>query len=449
MSGRAALTAGYLDAVARSGADRASLLAVMPTTGALPARYQQRYLSRPLFLGRAERDQLNDDLQHVRAALLSLPGLLFGGDLAAFARACGLSEVQMKAVLRHPAGPASQLARADMYAEPAGLRLLELNTGSAAGGIDNADICRAMLRHPVLNDFARAHQLGFPDTMRAQVRQIFAETGFEPGSYPMMALVAWPDMFQRNGLFFHKVARRWRALGLDAHACHIGQLKAGPGGLTLRGRRIDIVFRVFVLEHLLEPGGPDLIDPVLDAAAEGQLGLYSPLDTEMYGSKILLTMLSDDAHRHLFSPAQQAAFDRVLPWTRPVRPGPVTLEDGRRVDLLDYAASHRADLVLKPALLHGGIGILPGWHSSTTPQSWRRGLSEALNSPCVLQRRVRAQPELCPGQPGQPEPWNVTWGVFTFAEGYGGVFARGFPEDSGLAIARQGTGLHVGCCLTG
>jgi len=44
-------------------------------------------------------------------------------------------------------------------------------------------------------------------------------------------------------------------------------------------------------------------------------------------------------------------FDRVLPWTRMMRPGPVTLEDGSTVDLMEYALANPGELMLKPALL--------------------------------------------------------------------------------------------------
>jgi hypothetical protein len=449
MTDRAVLTAQYLDLVRRSGAGRGELLSVMPRTGLLWDKYRDRFLSRPLFLGRAERDQLNEDLQHVRTALLSLPGALFGADLAAFAQACGLTGPQTAATLRSQAGQVTQLVRADLYPEPAGLRLLEYNMGSAVGGVDNPSMCRAMLRHPLLRDFAREHQLGYVDTMREQTRMIFAETGRDPGSYPTMAVTSWPDHYQRFRPFLHRMARRWRTLGLDTHACHIGQLQTGGGRVRLRGRPVDIIFRIFLTEHLLTPQGPDLIGPLLDAAADGQVAIFTPLDADLYGSKIPLAMLSDDAHRHLFTPAQLAAFDRVLPWTRVVRPGPVALEDGRTVDLLDYAAGHAEDLVLKPALAHGGMGVLAGWHPATSPQAWRAALRAALDAPSVLQRRIRPAAELCPGAAGEVVPWTVTWGVFTSPAGYGGVFARAYPEDSGRAIAQAGTGLIVGCCLTG
>jgi hypothetical protein len=60
-----------------------------------------------------------------------------------------------------------------------------------------------------------------------------------------------------------------------------------------------------------------------------------------------------------------------------VRPGPVTLEDGSQTDLLDYALSHQDDLALKPTLLHGGNGVLLGWHQDTSPQLWAGWAAEA------------------------------------------------------------------------
>lgn len=443
---RAALTAGYLDEVARHGATGADLLAIMPTTGLLAG---EPVLTRPLFIGQAEAEQLNSDLQHIRAALTSLPVKLYDGDLAAFARDAGMTDSQFSAVLRSRAGrpltDVTQLTRGDLYPQPSGLRLLEFNMGSGIAGIDTADLCRAMLRYPLLREFARTHRLGYPDTMSAVIDLIFEETGFARDSYPMVAMVAWPTLYQKISSILHKMARRWRAKGLNAHACHVGQLKVRNGRVMLRGRPVDIIYRIFIIEQML--AGPDLINPILDAVARGQVAMFTSFDSELYGSKAPLAMISDQRNRHLFSPAEAEAIDRVLPWTRMVRPGPVTLEDGSTVDLFDYATSHAADLVLKPTLLHGGIGVLPGWHPDTTEQVWRDELGKAMGGPYVLQRRVIPDPEMCPGEAGELVPWIANWGVFSFPSGYGGTWARAFPVSSGQEVTRAGTGLLIDGCL--
>jgi hypothetical protein len=447
MMDRAALTAGYLDAVARQGVGASELNGVIPRTGILGERSD--YLSRPLFLGHAESTQLNADLQHLRTALVSLPARMYGGDLAAFGQAMGLTDDQVSTVRRGQSGSTTQLARADMYPTAAGLRLMEFNMGSGVSGAENSEFCRAMLRHPVLREFARQHRLHYVDTTVEEIGLIFDETGFKRGSYPMVAVVDWPGHYVKVDTFLHRITQRWRSLGLDAHACHLGQLKVSNGRVRLRGRPVDIIFRIFLAEHLLTPEGHALMDPVLDAVARDEVILFTPLDSEMFGSKAPLAMLSDQANRHLFSPAELAAIDRVLPWTRMVRPGPVTLEDGHTVDLYDYAVGHADDLVLKPTLLHAGKGVVPGWPTETTEVIWRDQLTKAMGGPYVLQRRIRPEPELCPGDDGEAVPWVVTWGVFTFPAGYGGVYARAFPVDSPHEITTAGRHLTFGCALTG
>ena len=122
----------------------------------------------------------------------------------------------------------------------------------------------------------------------------------------------------------------------------------------------------------------------------------------MFGSKAPLAMLSDHANRHLFSPAELAAIDRVLPWTRMVRPGPVTLEDGHPVDLLDYAVSHASDLVLKPALLHGGI-----YHNLRVSLSWIE--SEKMEWPGCADSLAQYDGILVPGGFGSRGVSRICW----------------------------------------
>jgi hypothetical protein len=445
---RATLTARYLDEVSRSGASASELLGKLPESEMLNAFYNGRYLSRPLFLGHGECEQLYADLANLRSALVSLPSRLYGGDLAAFARAIGANEVQVSAIMRSRGASVTKQTRADLYLDQSGFRLLELNMGSALGGMDNADMNRELLKHPVLAEFAQASGLEYVDTMRAQVDNIYAETGFAPDSRPMMATTDWPSSYKTLEPYIRRFDARLQKLGLDANPCHIGQLEARDGRVWLGDRPVDIIDRMFMLEDLLEsPEAPALMDPILDAAARGEVKIFSPMDSGIFSSKGALAMLSDEANRPLLAPAELASLDRILPWTRMVRPGPVTLEDGRRVDLLQYALTHQQDLALKPTLLHGGQGVLLGWRADTSPQAWEEQVRAALDGPYVLQRRIRPVPELFPGEDGQPVPWIVCWGAFTTCNGYGGIFARASTVESNVEVINLGTGAYAGSCL--
>ncbi|MBT2396903.1 hypothetical protein [Streptomyces sp. ISL-100] len=445
---RVSLTKEYLAEVAASGATAAELVGSQPESKLLNGLYQGRYLSRPLFLGHQEQTRLAADLENMRTALVSLPDRLFGGDLAAFARAVGMTDLQVSAILRSRGASVTRQARADMYADATGMRLLEFNMGSTLGGMDNADMCRALLDHPVLADYAERRGLTYVDTMREQVNNMFVESGFEPGSRPVVALTDWPSSFENLAPYMEQFCERWQAMGLDAHPCHIGQLDVRDGAVWLGARRVDIISRMFLIEDLLESGeAPSLMDPVLDAAHRGEVKIFTPMDSELFASKGALAMLSDEANRGLFTEAELASLDRILPWTRMVRRGEVTLEDGERVDLVEYALAHQEDLALKPTLLHGGHGVLLGWSDDVSPELWREQLTGALDGPYVIQRRVVPEPELFPDAEGQLRQWTVAWGVFTVVNGYGGAMARATTVESGEGVVNVANGAHAGAVL--
>ena len=125
--------------------------------------------------------------------------------------------------------------------------------------------------------------------------------------------------------------------------------------------------------------------------------IFSPMDAELYGSKGALAMLSDEANRRLFDDAELDCLDRFLPWTRMVRPGPVTVA-GSSVLLEDYAIAQREELILKPVMLHGGAGVVPGWQ--TEPAEWQRLVTEAMDQQFVLQQRIHPHTELFPTADG-------------------------------------------------
>lgn len=458
---RPALTARYLEEVQQQGVSPADLLRdVASSERVLLNDFHPgaRYLTRPLLASREEITRLHADVETVRSLLVSLPDRLYDGDFAAFARDAGASGYQLQALLASRSERVSPQARADLHEDATGFRLMEFNPGSALGGMENADICRVMLQAPVLARFAGRHRLGFVDTQREQVANLYADTGFSPGSSPVVAVTDWPTSYAGVlGPYMHKLAARWTEMGLDAHACHIGELQVRGGRVWLaatpaRDRRpadipVDIVARMFMLDYLLEPGAAELMDPVLGAVARGEVAMYTPLDCELYGSKSSLAMLSDERNRHLFTTAERASVDAIVPWSRPLRPGPVTLEDGRVVDLVDYALAQPEELVIKPTLRYGGLEVLPGWQAGITPELWRERLTKALGGPYVLQRRIRPVSELFPGEGGQMVPWNVVWGVFTGVNGFGGIFTRAGLAGSGQAVLNLHGGAHIGCCL--
>ncbi|MEY9950513.1 hypothetical protein [Kitasatospora sp. GAS1066B] len=448
MTDRAELTASFLDSVRERGAVASELIGDQPQNDMLVAFYKSRFLSRPLFLGHQEKVRLQGDLENLHTALTSLPERLFGGDLGAFARAVGMDDVQVSAILRSRGAAVTKQIRADMYVDESGFKLLEYNMGSALGGVDVGEMSRALLEHPLMGEFADKHRLTYADPTTEKLHDIVAESGFAPDDDPVVVIVDWPSSYVDLAPYVALVVDHWRTRGMNAHGCHVGELEVRDGAVWLGELKVDIIQRLFLIEDLLEsPQAAALLDPVLDAAAAGQVKIFTPMDSEAFASKGALAMLSDERNRHLLTEQERVSLDRILPWTRMLRAGKVTLENGEQVEMLDYVLAHQEDLVLKPTLLHGGQGVLLGWEEQVSAQMWREQVTAGLDGPYLIQRRVDPLPEYFPDERGELVPWLVVWGIFGAQRGFAGIYARATTLESRAGVVNTASGAHAGTGL--
>ena len=438
-----ALTSRYLAEVAGRGDRAARLVQLAREQFNLAATsYDGDCLTRPVFLEHAEFAVLRDDLLALHAALASLPGRLFDGDMAAFARSVGMTSAQVTAIERTHGQAPTRLGRADLFRDESAFRVLELNLGSALGGLDNALLNRAFLTDPAVAEFVASNGLSYVDTVDVLVATLRTECALPDGARPLIAVADWPDSFTVLERQLRYSAAQLARHGLEAVPCHLGQLRAADRRVWLDGRPVDVIYRVFLIKDLLRPEAGELADPVLRAAERGEVKLFAPMDAELYGSKGALALLSDEANRHLFSGAELASLDRILPWTRMVRPGPVTVGGGR-AGMAEYAIAEREHLVLKPTALHSGAGVIEGW--LTSPDEWQGQVAGAMDGPFVLQRRVRPLAEPFPAEAG-PRPWVLWWGAFLGTPGYGGAIVRG-STDPEAGIKSMPHGATGTCCF--
>lgn len=439
------ITDRYLATAARE-VRLGSRLAAVPELAA----YYRHFLSRPAFLTRAECVELSVDLNLLFDLVVTLPDRLFGGDLRAFARKVGWTPVQIDAAIPGPgpAVPPPRLGRIDLLRERSGFRVIEMNMGSSMGGLSIGQVNRVALGDPGLAAFAGQVPLGFADPLEALAltfRQALPALA-GPGR-PVVALTDWPDSFPDTEPHLRLLATLLDPLGLEVLPCHLGQLEVTPEGVLLHGRRVDAVHRTFIIENLLEGSEAlALVRPVLDAARRGTVALFTPLETELYGSKGCLAVLSEQTGAML-TPVERALVDRLVPWTRMVDHGP-TERDGREIDLVPWVLEHRAELVLKPTMLHGGEGVVTGWRVSD--DQWASAVSAAVDLPYVVQQRVETVPERYPVADGTDvtEQMALLWGVFLSERGYSGAIIRGVP-DIDVGVLSVGTGARIGCCFTG
>ena len=163
--------------------------------------------------------------------------------------------------------------------------------------------------------------------------------------------------------------------GIDV--CHADPAELALEGdeVTYEGRVIDLVYRDYAVEDLLdlEAEGVD-VRPMQRAFATNRV--VSSIAAEL-DQKSCWEVLGDPAlaRRH-FSSEDRAFFRRHLPWTRVLRPVTTTLPDGSRGDLSEYVLHAREELVLKPNRGYGGTGVTVG--PATDAADWEALVAAAL-----------------------------------------------------------------------
>ncbi|MEV7773831.1 hypothetical protein [Kitasatospora sp. NPDC086791] len=444
---RSGLGRAYREHLARAAVRVEDLTRGVDASRLLRITYHGRFLPTPVFLSAAERAALAEDLGTLHRLLTGLPERRFGGDTGALAEALGVTAPQARLARRAATGPPpARLARADLYRAAEGFRLLELNISSALGGANNALLNRALLDHPALARFAAEHRLGYVDTVRHLAAIVRAECGPLP-ERPVVALADWPTNFATFELWLHVFASLLDEAGIEAVPCHVGELVERAGRLEVQGRPVDAVLRMFLIEQVRTPQDEALLEPLLRTVESGAVRLISRLDAELYGNKGALALLSDDRHRDTLDAAERACLDRLLPWTRFLRPR-LRLPDGSVGDAEAYARAEQRNLVLKPVLSHSGIGVLPGW--TVPPAEWLDRVRRAVGGPYVLQRRVTPVPEVFPAPDGGERAFHLNWGVFvtdpsvTGSDGYGGCYLRASDAPEAGVITESPDG-WVGC----
>src|SRR5207247_9072406 len=130
-----------------------------------------------------------------------------------------MTGAQVTAIERAGAQAPTRLGRADLFRDQTAFRVLELNLGSALGGLDNALLNRAFLTDPVLADFVASHGLSYVDTMDVLVATLRSETAIPEGARPLIAVADWPESFTVLERQLRYSAAQPARSGLEAVPC--------------------------------------------------------------------------------------------------------------------------------------------------------------------------------------------------------------------------------------
>ncbi len=281
--------------------------------------------------------------------------------------------------------------RLDAFLDSRGdFSFVEYNADSPGGLLYGDALSEIFMEMDVVREFAQR----FP-VRRIGIRQRILQTLFDAyrqwgwNERPRIAIVDWNEVNTRAEF---EICRSY----FESHGCPTiivdpRELDYRGGWLRAADFQINLVYKRVVVSELIERCGVD--NPLTRAVKDRAVCVANSFRVQMLTKKGLFAQLDDTANEHLFTVEEIAALRRHVPWTRKLAEG-FTTYHGRKVDLLDFAATHKEQLVLKPNGDYGGRGVLLGWECDE--EKWRQAIDDALGASFVVQERVEVLQETFP-----------------------------------------------------
>lgn len=416
----------------------------------LPKEYAASYgrlqLGRPIFTSKVQINSFALDVMALHKILTSIPQRAFDGDVGRYCAAISLDPALGELMRRRSTGAVAVHARADAYHDGSGFRLLEYNLGSELGGTDAAQVNRAYLQNSAFERFAAGRSLGYTDTT-ARLARLFRRYAADIGvSEPVVALVEANGALLAHARVFVALQEALCQRGIDLLLGEIGGLRRAGGRVTLGSRNVDVVLRYFSAAEIADDSDArTFYDELLEADREGEIRLVTSLESSLFTSKAALGLLFDPAVSATLSAAELQVVDRLVPWTRVLSPANASNED--EAELLARCSAEKAQLVIKPGLGYGGVGVCIG--SDVTREEWDQALDNSKGTDWVVQRKVPAAPEPVRSPlSGDIENWTANWGIFIDDDGYSGAFVRALRPTDGSVVGYSNPGTRGACVFT-
>jgi hypothetical protein len=261
----------------------------------------------------------------------------------------------------------------------------EFNTETPAGAGYSDALTKVFYALPVFQEFQRRFRV-FPIPAKPGVLHAltdsFKQWQGNASDPPRIAILDWREVptFSEFVLFYDY----FKAMGVEARIVDPREVEYRDGKLMAGDYHITLIYKRVLIGELIERGGID--HPVVRAVRDRAVCMVNSFRCKILFKKASLAVLSDERNAAMFSPDQQAAIAKHIPWTRVMEPRRTLGPDGTEIDLVEWSSHNKDRLVLKPNDDYGGKGIVLGW--TVDQRAWDVALQAALESPFVVQQKV-------------------------------------------------------------
>jgi uncharacterized circularly permuted ATP-grasp superfamily protein len=274
-------------------------------------------------------------------------------------------------------------SRLDAYLTDSGFRFLEYNAESPAGISDQLQLEKVLFVLPHMREILAQHQYWTPQPHVSLLKSIlsaYREWGGQEQN-PQIAIVDWEGV--STATEFEVLKQYFEAEGCPTIVTDPRALDYDGERLRSGAFRIDIVYKRVIIHEFLQRF--DETHPLARAYRDRNVCMANSFRSKVAHKKAGFAVLSDPQYAELFTDLELSTFREHIPWTRIVREGPTSFDQGER-ELSEILRTDRERLVLKPNDDYGGHGVVMGWECSS--DQWAQTIAQAFAGDYVVQERV-------------------------------------------------------------
>ncbi|MEM6684851.1 MAG: hypothetical protein AAF617_03560 [Bacteroidota bacterium] len=397
----------------------------------------------PIVLTKEEVEELEECCKFIPKLIQEIPALYFDNDIdrianfyfegdktrAQFAHFCNQKKVDLS-------------CRLDLIQSESGFKVLEVNTGSAIGGIEVhsfkgvVDTLHPELRDKSLGLQARNVQKIYIDFIIQKALALLADDEDEIVIFMAEMISSREDLvaYSEAELFFNKILNeqigKYHKKGKVVINA-MDSVRLQNNKLMYNDERVHVVMvRNFALKEI----SPDVFRAFMMNA------IYFPdhLGVAVLRDKRNLAILRTLADAGKFSAVENEKIQQFIPWSVLMQETNVAYK-GETHNLHTLLASQKDNFVIKVADGLQGNDVFVG--KSLSGEAWDAAIQKAVKEEkYVVQEFVTSEYLQAPDKNGQWKPHSLVWGTFGFGEIYGGSWVRMSAKENNSTVINSATG---------
>ncbi|NQU98180.1 glutathionylspermidine synthase family protein [Candidatus Woesearchaeota archaeon] len=260
--------------------------------------------------------------------------------------------------------------RYDLFVYKDRFKVIEINPESPSGMGRTHFIDQIFLKQ---KPFQKEKIVSLPDTREFLLNgflSVYKEWGGKKNK-PVIAIVDLKGVKTISDQIY--IQEYFETKGHKTIICDPRELKFNKG-LFYNKTKINIVYKRFITTDYLDK--PSYFKGLIQALEEKKVCMINPFASRIIDDKSLLTKLQAGVFDEILTLKEKKLVKEIIPWSMEINNNSIKSYKGGEKAILEYILKNKNNLVLKPSIAYGGVGVFIG--ENTAEKEWEKAARRSL-----------------------------------------------------------------------